>query len=242
MLMDVNEYYNLMGQSTESDVWEMPVYNQTINGKSTPITGVGRKAAQSTSSVFTMPTYNDSSYKPIINNDKSTAADSTSPVYRPSTLTSSGVATPSVSTNTDVLLNCNFFVEIPGYSLTAGFNKLSGLDSELELEEIEEGGYDGVRYFPKKMRHPRIVLEYGLGSTDWLELWFTQVGTLGMIIRLPMIIFLMDNTQTPIKCWAVTDALPVKLVRPEFNAMTSEVAITRMEFVHGGIIGVPISL
>lgn len=240
--MDVNEYYRLMGQRSESDEWEMPVYNKTLNGKKTPITGPFRKPVNKNGTIFKAPKYNDESGKPIINDSKPTGADSQTAVYRPSKLPSSGMKFESDFTlKRQVYLKSNFLIEVPGYSMAAGFTKVSGLDSELEMEAVEEGGYDGTHYFPKKEQHQKLVLEYGTSSVDWLKTWFTQVK-LGMIIRLPILIMMMDQSHLPVNSWIVTDALPVKYAGIDFDAMASEVAITRMEFVYSGSIHIPVGL
>lgn len=239
--MDVNEYYNLMGQSTESDVWEMPEYNTSVNGKLTPITGPARKPALK-GKIFKAPVYNDAAGHPIINNDKSTAHDPDAPVYRPSGKKTSGFKSKSgISLSRKVYMKSNFLVEIPGLSLTAGFTKVSGLDSEFEIENVDEGGYNGTHFFPKKIQHPRLVLEYGTSSIDWLKTWFSGVK-LGMMVHLPIMIFLLDQTHKPVNSWMVMDAIPMKYSGPEFEAVASEVAITRMEFTYSGLTNIPLSI
>lgn len=241
--MDVNEYYRLMGHHSESDEWEMPVYNQTINGKPTPITGPARKPAQPTGELFKAPRYNDDGGHPIINNNKASASDPGAPVYRPSAIPGSGMSVQSagLTLSRRVYLNCNFLVEVPGYSMTAGFTKVSGLESELELEEVEEGGFNGTHFFPKNVQHPKLVLEYGTSSVDSLKLWFSQVK-LGMMIHLPILIIMMDQSRTPVNSWMVMNALPVKYVGPAFDSMSSEVAITRMEFIYSSAVNIPVSI
>lgn len=234
--MDVNEYYRLMGQEPESSVWEMPTYNHDSNGKKVPITGPGRKAVQNTeNSIFHSPPYNDASGRPIINNDRSMSVSSDSPVYRPSQIQSSGYPVLAPPRKDGIYPNCNFVVSIPGEGSSAGFNKVSGIESELEYEEIEEGGYNGVHCIPKHIKYSRLVLESGGSQSDWLFRWFARVAEKGVILRRTIDIMLVDSSQRPVQRWNVLFALPVKYVGPELNAMSSEVAITRMEFVHKGI-------
>ena len=65
------------------------------------------------------------------------------------------------------------FKVIIGPELKGNFSKVSGLETEITLEEIYEGGVNtGPHYLPTNMRHSRLVLERGIMNLNPLEIWF----------------------------------------------------------------------
>ncbi len=202
-----------------------------------------RTGAQS--GIFKAPRYNDASGKPIINDDIQDSGSRN--VYRPSKLKQSGVPSSSsrgesllgFNENRKVFLNNSFSVDVPGAPIPVGnFTRVSGLEIEWELETYREGGENGGEHvFPSQIKNSRLVCEYGIGFLDPLYRWFSMTNA-GMMIRLPMLIYLMDEKRFPVKLWMVMSAMPVKYSAPSFDAMASEVAITRLEFIHSGLINI----
>jgi phage tail-like protein len=238
--MDVNEYYRLMGNHPESDSFEMPVYNHTPNGKPTPILGPARKPV-TTSGLFKPTVYNDPSGKPRINNDKTAASPDSTSVYRPGTLPKKGTQIPNLgSVRGNIYMGSNFILEVPG-RLFSGFTRVSGLEGEWEFESVEEGGYNGVRNFPKHIRYPHLVCEYGVSDSDGLFTWHRSTVS-GMIIRLPILLMMLDGQKKPVNMWAIEDAFPAKYVGPQFDALSSQVAVSRVEFIYSDIMKIPVSI
>ncbi|MGI6778044.1 MAG: phage tail protein [Acetivibrionales bacterium] len=132
------------------------------------------------------------------------------------------------------------FRVIIGPELRGNFARVSGLENEIEFEEYREGGVnDGVYYFPTNIRHSRLILERGVMNLNPMEAWYSAVLS-GVMIRYSGMIMLINSFGIPMKIWAFKDAYPVKYVGPELNAQSSEVAVTRMEIIHGGLEVVPI--
>jgi phage tail-like protein len=277
---DINEYYETMGARPESEIWEMPFYN---NSNGMPITGVGRKASTNSGN-FAAPTYNYQG-KPIINNDNSgrqnestyrveifrpgikqgdlfkapkynasgkpiindviTDGGSDNKVYRPSQMKKSGVANSSsrvesilsLGETRKVFLNNSFSASVVGIPI-GSFTKISGIEVEWELESYREGGdNNGEFFFPRQVKNSNLVFEYGTGFLDPLYRWFNMTE-LGIMVKSPLTISLHDGGKLPVKMWMVLDAMPVKYSAPQFDAMASEIAITRLEFIHNGLIGI----
>lgn len=140
----------------------------------------------------------------------------------------------SIGENRKVALNHSFSVYAP--MPIGSFTRVSGLEKEWELESYREGGDNGgEHFFPRIIRSSHLVLEYGTGMLDPLARWF-DMTTLGMMIKLPLMIMLTSELQIPLKIWMVMDAMPVKYTVPHFDALASEVAISRLEFTHNGFI------
>jgi phage tail-like protein len=128
----------------------------------------------------------------------------------------------------------NFAVEIEGL-LVGGFSEVSGLDSQVEVEEYREGGVNGfVHKLPVRTSHSNLVLSHGLTSLDTLWNWYYNT-TLGAIQRRNGTIMLLDSRQIPVMWWNFRNALPVRWSGPAFSATGDEVAIESLELAHQGL-------
>ncbi len=133
---------------------------------------------------------------------------------------------------------CNFTVHIAPIEVIGNFSSVSGLGSELEYEEYREGGnFTSPVYLPSGVKYDRIVLQRGIVTLEPLSLWFTSVQW-GMQLRYPMIITMTDAKHIPVKIWTVLDAMPVRVDYSPMDAMSSQVAVTTVEFVHGEIFNI----
>lgn len=129
----------------------------------------------------------------------------------------------------------NFLVEIDGL-LTGGFQKVSGLESHIEVKEYAEGGVNGyLHQIPGTRRYPNLVLTHGLTNIDTLWNWYDSV-TRGVVVRRNLTLYLLDAQRVPAMWWDVKDALPVKWSGPTFDAGGgADVAVESVELVHKGI-------
>lgn len=127
-----------------------------------------------------------------------------------------------------------FLVELD-HMLVAGFSEVQGLESQIEYEEIREGGVNGyVHRLPKGVRNSSIILRRGLSSSQELWNWYSQ-SSLGKVVRKSGSIILYKHDGTELCRWNFFDAYPTKWSGPSLNAATSEVAIETIELVHNGI-------
>ncbi|MBW4508249.1 MAG: phage tail protein [Scytonematopsis contorta HA4267-MV1] len=134
----------------------------------------------------------------------------------------------------DPLAAYNFFVEIDGL-LTGGFTEVTGLGSQISLEEYKEGGVNGyVHKFPTQTSYEPLVLSKGLTILDTLSVWY-QNASAGNIERKNGSIILFDRMMEPVKVWDFHNAYPVKWTGPKLNASSDEIAVESIELVHQGI-------
>jgi phage tail-like protein len=128
-----------------------------------------------------------------------------------------------------------FSVEIDGLTV-GGFSEVSGLNIEIETEQIREGGLNNfVHNLPKKVKYNNLVLKRGMTVGDDLLKWFTQCKD-GNITRKNGAVTLMDREGKVAKIWVFVSAYPVKLLAPNLNSKSdSDVAIETIELVHSGI-------
>ncbi|UCC61910.1 MAG: phage tail protein [Anaerolineae bacterium] len=135
----------------------------------------------------------------------------------------------------DPYMAFNFVVEIEGL-LVGGFSEVSGLESEITVEDYQEGGLNEFAHkLPGPVTYPNLVLTHGLTDVDTLWNWYHNV-TRGIIRRKNGTIMLLDRQRIPVMWWDFHKAYPVKWVGPKFNASSAtEAAVEQIELVHQGI-------
>jgi phage tail-like protein len=125
-----------------------------------------------------------------------------------------------------------------------GFAEVSGLNSEVEIEEYREGGRNiGPRRFPRYGRFPNLVFRRGVTNSTILWDWWSDVishsytlATTKAPPRRNGVILLEDRGHRAVAGWFFSNALPERLVGPGLNAKASEVAIETLELSHEGLL------
>lgn len=135
----------------------------------------------------------------------------------------------------DPYMAFNFVVEIEGL-LVGGFSEVTGLESEVQVQEYQEGGLNGyVHKLPGPAKQPNLVLTHGLTDVGTLWNWYHNV-TQGIIKRKSGTLMLLDRQRIPVMWWDFLNAYPVKWVGPKFTASSStEVAVEQVELAHQGL-------
>jgi phage tail-like protein len=135
----------------------------------------------------------------------------------------------------DPYLSVNFLVEIDGL-VVGGFQEVTGLQVETEVEDYREGGVNEyVHRLAGPTRYPQnLVLKKGLTDVESLWKWHQKVVR-GTIRRRNGSIYLLDRAGLPAMWWNVTGAYPVKWSGPDFRAEQGAVAVEQLELVHRGI-------
>ena len=117
----------------------------------------------------------------------------------------------------------------------AAFSEVSGLEAEIELETVVEGGENRfVHRLPRPVKHQNLVLKRGLASDQgtlakWcksvLENDFSQpIEPKGVSVSL------CDADGDPVRSWSIANAYPVKWSVAGFDAMKNELAVETVEF------------
>ncbi len=133
----------------------------------------------------------------------------------------------------DPYLGAHFFVEIDGVD-QGGFTECTGLQSEVEVLDVPEGGNNGfIRKLPGRTKFTNVVLKYGMTDSSDLWEWFQDVSR-GDIERKDVSVVLYDSEQTEVRRWNLREAFPSKWVGPAFNADKQAVAIETLELAHHG--------
>ncbi len=135
----------------------------------------------------------------------------------------------------DLPVAFHFNVSIGPYDVA--FKEVSGLDSEMELETIQEGGVNDFEYkVPKQVKHSNLVLKRAMLPMDHpLVLWCESVldSDLSQTIDLVNIkINLLNENRMPIYNWTCSDAYPVKWQIDSLDAEKNSILIETMEFAY----------
>ena len=132
----------------------------------------------------------------------------------------------------------------PGAALGDGaFAECSGLDLEMDVGEYVEGGRNnGVLQRAGRVKVARVVLRRGmLHPSDGrvnadLWRWFQDVvDGVRPIRRYDGTITVLDGADREVAEWRFARGLPAKLVGPQLNAKTGEVALEELQIAHEGL-------
>ena len=135
----------------------------------------------------------------------------------------------------------NFRIRVDGLEV-GGFQEVSGLQSEIEVYEYQEGGLNTyVHRLPGPARYPsNLILKRGL--TDQQELWVWYQSIIfrrGPILRRNGSIILLNDAGEEARGWNFFQAYPVRWLGPQFNAQNQTVAFESLELVHNGLLAQP---
>ena len=123
------------------------------------------------------------------------------------------------------------------------FQECSGLDLEMDVGEYVEGGRNnGILQRAGRVKLTRITLRRGMlhpaGGTVNADLWrwFADVvdGVLPLR-RYDGTVAVLDETGGVVATWTFDRGLPAKIVGPQLNARTGEVAVEELQIAHEGL-------
>ena len=124
-----------------------------------------------------------------------------------------------------------------------GFAECSGLDLELDVQELQEGGRnDGLIRRVGHARYQSIVLHRGMfhgrGGQANADLWrWLQDVAAGVrpVRRYDGLIEVMDRAEDVVARWSFSRGLPAKVTGPRLDARTGELAIEELHIAHEGL-------
>lgn len=155
------------------------------------------------------------------------------PNLGPNAVLSASSGAPGV--RRDPYFSASFLVEIEGL-VVGGFQEVTGLQVETEVEEYREGGVNEYLHrLAGPTRYPaNLVLRRGMTELDTLWAWHQDVVH-GRIARKNGTIYLLDADRAPVVWWNFSGAYPVRWTGPELRAEGNAVAVEAVELVHRGI-------
>jgi phage tail-like protein len=125
-----------------------------------------------------------------------------------------------------------------------GFQEVTGLEAQREVETIQAGGANGgVLQLPKGIKFPNLVLRRGyITAASFLSEWAAR--TVGSDLSQPiltqgLLIELLGADQSPVVAWNVQSAWPVRWQTGPLDAMKNEVLTEVLEFAYASITRIP---
>ena len=125
-----------------------------------------------------------------------------------------------------------------------GFQECSGLDIEMDVQELQEGGFNnGVVRRVGRGKYSNIVLKRGMlfptSGTVRNEVWKWIQGVLNgerPVVRYNGVVeVLAANGRDTVATWTFDRGLPQKVSGPQLNAKTGDVAIEELTIAHEGL-------
>ena len=130
-------------------------------------------------------------------------------------------------------LGFHFKVEFANLNGEYQFQSVSGLNVELETEQIAEGGENRFKHkLPVSTRYPNLVLKRGIKVDSALTKWCREALEDFDIKPTNITISLLNENHEPLMTWNVVHAYPLKWSVSEFNAEKSQLAIESIELAY----------
>jgi phage tail-like protein len=131
----------------------------------------------------------------------------------------------------------HFSVSILGARVAApdaAFREVSGLETEIETQDVREGGENTfVHRLPNGRRQSTLKLVRGIAVTgDPLMIWCKETleGDLTSEIKTATVMInLLDANRIPVASWSAQNCWPVKWQIGGFDAMKNELAVETIE-------------
>jgi phage tail-like protein len=130
----------------------------------------------------------------------------------------------------------HFKVEVEG-GITASFQEVSGLDSEVDVVEYRHG--DSPEFSTIKMPGLRkssdVTLKKGTFTGDiYFYDWFAQ-NNMNTIERRTVQIMLLNESGDAEIIWTLTNAFPKQVQGTDLNSQSSDVAVETLVLAHEGL-------
>ena len=130
-------------------------------------------------------------------------------------------------------LGFHFKVEFANLPGEFEFQSVSGLNVELETEEISEGGENRFKHkLPVRTKFPNLVLKRGLLVDSDLIKWCREAVEDFNISPTNITIKLLNEKHEPLMTWNVVHAYPIKWAVADFNAEESKLVLETIELVY----------
>ncbi|OFZ75013.1 MAG: hypothetical protein A2527_00915 [Candidatus Lambdaproteobacteria bacterium RIFOXYD2_FULL_50_16] len=114
--------------------------------------------------------------------------------------------------------------------LDARFSDVSGLSVNVEYQSVQSGGENNYSYqLPTGVKYSNLVLKRGWTKQTALINWFKNATEQFIFAPASVVVYLNDETGSPIRSWACHNALPVKWSLSPFSATEGKVVIEEIE-------------
>ncbi|SHM57022.1 conserved hypothetical phage tail region protein [Chitinophaga jiangningensis] len=119
------------------------------------------------------------------------------------------------------------------------FQEVSGLNFEIETEELKEGGENRFVYkLPKRAKYTNLILKRGLLTGTALLQWFKSAMNTYFTVVIydfkpaDIVVTLMDEAGEPAAVWNIVQAYPVSWKTSDFRATENSIVIETLEMAY----------
>jgi len=113
------------------------------------------------------------------------------------------------------------------------FQEVSGLSSELAVENVQEGGENRFTHrLPGKAKFPSLVLKRAVITDSGLISWFQSAIEDLEIKPVGITVSLLDEGQNAVSVWNFVKAWPTKWAFSNLNAQNNALAIETIELAY----------
>lgn len=110
------------------------------------------------------------------------------------------------------------------------FQKVSGLQAEMTMDSVTEGGENLYTHrIPKRASYNNLVLERGIVNLSPLSLNFNATFSLFKFSPSNVLVTLFNDKNIPVSAWMFQKAIPVKWSFGDLDANANVVEIETME-------------
>jgi len=126
------------------------------------------------------------------------------------------------------------FIGFEDKEIEAKFQEVSGIQAEIETEDIREGGENRyVHHLPKGAKFPNLVLKRALHALPSHIVKWAEDAIYNFDFRLHQIVVsLLNKEGKPVKSWKFIDVYPVKIQISDLNAKENSLVIETLEMVY----------
>lgn len=112
----------------------------------------------------------------------------------------------------------------------AGFQEITGLTTEIGMEEYREGGENRFAHrLPNPVTFSNIVLKRGMLRGSSMLNWYLKSVESFEFTTYDLNIILQNEKRQPLQAWNVVSAYPVKWEVSGLNAMDAQVMVDSVE-------------
>jgi phage tail-like protein len=128
----------------------------------------------------------------------------------------------------------SFRVDIDGAEGETSFQEVSGLQVEIETEDVPEGGQNRyVHKLPVRTKYSNLILKRGVvtGASPFGR-WVTQAMSRGLVRQndsKTIVVKLLDEKKAPLVVWKVFGAYPLRWEHSALNSMGNDVLAETIE-------------
>lgn len=113
------------------------------------------------------------------------------------------------------------------------FQEISGLTSEVSVEQVQEGGENRFTHrLPGKAKFPSLVLKRAVLTDSGLINWFKSAIEDLEITPVGLTVSLLNEAQAEVAVWSFTKVWPTKWAFSNLNAQSNALAIETIELAY----------